>query len=426
MIEAHLQVREWSRRFRQAPLAQSVVAVLDRRSDEIWRRTFDLLRRESPEYRNAVDDEFTKESQSHCRELLRAIIAISQGRAGRRAADPFGFVRTHAEWRTRHQVPLAASLHAYRLAHKTYWDVTREALLRHEEREEVLASLGMLSDFWLEFFDYVGAVLEEATAAEQEAEAAANSRVYGRLLGQLLRGLEPRSAEARRLRTLSGMRPGTPMAVAVGRPLAAENGNAVDLNVARRSLARLIQQVLPSGAFGKLVEVRRDEVTALVSSDAGPSRALARLLRRHGPGRRAAIGVSRDAKDVAALPESLEEARLALEFAGGARPLVHFPEIDLTELLVRRADRTALRLIPDGVRQLSEAGGAAATLRAFANCSLNVKQTARRLGVHPNTVYFRLNRIQRLTGVDPRTFAGMSLLTTSLRLLENQAASFGQ
>jgi DNA-binding PucR family transcriptional regulator len=58
------------------------------------------------------------------------------------------------------------------------------------------------------------------------------------------------------------------------------------------------------------------------------------------------------------------------------------------------------------------------TIRAFADCSLNVKQTARRLGVHTNTVYFRLNRIGKLSSVNPRTYSGLSMLLTALRLLE--------
>jgi sugar diacid utilization regulator len=61
------------------------------------------------------------------------------------------------------------------------------------------------------------------------------------------------------------------------------------------------------------------------------------------------------------------------------------------------------------------------TIRAFAECSLNVKQPARRLGVHTNAAYFRLNRINELTGVDPRTYAGTALLLTTLRLLELRA-----
>src|SRR5579864_803269 len=146
----------WSERIRDSPLAMEVVAGLEGRASEIWRRTFDLLREESPEYRNAVDDEFTAESKSHCGELLTMIVAIGAGRL--KGPDPFAFVRKHAEWRTRHQVPLVASLHAYRLAHKTYWGITREQLTRHRKRKQALEALAILSDFWIELFEAVGAM----------------------------------------------------------------------------------------------------------------------------------------------------------------------------------------------------------------------------------------------------------------------------
>jgi hypothetical protein len=418
MTSANAKVREWSERFRKAPLANSVVAGLHKRSGEIWRRTFELLQRDSPEYRNSVDEEFTKESKSHCKELLDAIIAVAVGRADRRDGDPFGFVRAHAEWRARRQVPLTASLHAYRLAHKTYWGITRESLLRHAERKEALYSLTMLSDFWIEFFDHVGAVLAEAHSIEEGLSVAQQNRGYPGLIDDLLHGLEPRDADARRLCTLCGIRAGAPMAVAIARPFQSENGKQIDLDVTRRSLVRLVEQVVPSAVFGKLVGIRNDEVTVIVCSGADTARGFLKVLRRHrfGP---AGVGVSLDTIDVARLPESLQEARLALEFASAARPLMHFADIDLPEFLIRRADKAALRLIPEWTRHLTPAdSGLSDTIRTFAECSLNVKQTARRLGVHANTVYFRLNRINKLTGVDPRTFSGASLLLTSLRLLE--------
>src|ERR1044071_2006852 len=126
MAARDTRILDWQQRFRKSPLARDAVLVLAGRAPEIWLRTFDLLRKESPEYRNAVDDEFTAESKSHCGELLQTIVAIAAGRLD--SADPFAFVRKHAEWRARHQVPLVASLHAYRLAHKTYWGITREQL----------------------------------------------------------------------------------------------------------------------------------------------------------------------------------------------------------------------------------------------------------------------------------------------------------
>lgn len=53
-------MRHWRDQFRRAPLAADAVAALRQRSDEIWQHAFELLKRESPEYRNSVDDEFTK------------------------------------------------------------------------------------------------------------------------------------------------------------------------------------------------------------------------------------------------------------------------------------------------------------------------------------------------------------------------------
>src|SRR6266700_3478279 len=93
---ADVLIRQWGERFRQDPLATGVVLALRERSDQIWEHAFALLQRESPEYRNSVDEEFTKESKAHCNELLRMIIAVAVARVKKSGADPFDFVRTHA------------------------------------------------------------------------------------------------------------------------------------------------------------------------------------------------------------------------------------------------------------------------------------------------------------------------------------------
>jgi hypothetical protein len=427
-------IRQWRGRFRKDRLAAGVVAGLLGRGDEIWQRAFELLQRESPEYRNSVDEEFTKESKSHCNELLKTIIAVAAGRTNSSRVDPFDFVRTHAEWRARHQVPLIASLHAYRLAHRIYSGITQESLLRHAKRDEAIVSLTMLSEFWIELFDHVGAVLAEAHAVEEGLIVAQSTRSYVGLMEDLLRGLEPRDAEARRLCALCGIRPGAPMAVAVARPLQSGNGKEVDLEVTLRSLVRLIEQALPSAGFGKLVDIRNGEVTAIACSDADTARGLLEALRRNGFKRRAAnslaagAGISPDVVEIAHLPGALEDAQLALEFASATQPLVRFSDIELPEFLIRRADSAAVRLIPEWTRHLSSTEHDQSrelfhTIHAFADCDFNVKRTAKRLGVHTNTVYFRLNRIKKLTGIDPRTYSGTSLLLTSLRLREIHGSS---
>ena len=142
-----------------------------------------------------------------------------------------------------------------------------------------------------------------------------------------------------------------------------------------------------------------------------------------GNGIAASIGISLDVTDVTRLPQALEEARLALKFAGSGHQVMPFGNIKLLEFLIRHADHAAFRLIPGWVRHFSDPNDARSrdllqTVRTFAEASLNVKQTARQLGLHANTVYFRLNRVTTITGIDPRTYDGLSLFLTALRLVE--------
>lgn len=426
-------VRAWSDRFRKDPLAKSVVANLRDRADDIWHHAFQLLQRESAEYRNSVDDEFAQESKAHCNELLRLIIAVAVGetkRSGR--LDPFDFVRTHAQWRAQHRVPLIASLHAYRIAHRTYSELSQDALALHGKPKEVVRSQRMLSDFWIELFDHIGSVLAEAHAVEDGLTVAQETRSYVVLIDDLLRGIEPNDRELQRLCALRGIRPGVPLAIAVAKPLLPVDGHPVDIEATLRSFVRLFEQVLSPAVFGRLVDVRNNQVAAIVCSEAETGRKLLQALRRGGFAKRAAnghaacVGISRDVADVSNLPEALEEAEIALQFANAAHPLMHFADIDLADLLVRRADRIALRLIPPWARRLHAAADEQSrelsrTIRAFADCSFNVKRTARLLDVHTNTVYFRLNRMKKLSGLDPRTYAGASTILSALRLLEIHA-----
>ena len=45
-------------------------------------------------------------------------------------------------------------------------------------------------------------------------------------------------------------------------------------------------------------------------------------------------------------------------------------------------------------------------IRLMAECNLNVTAVARVSHYHPNTIMYHLNRIQEVTGENPRTFYG--------------------
>jgi DNA-binding PucR family transcriptional regulator len=76
-------------------------------------------------------------------------------------------------------------------------------------------------------------------------------------------------------------------------------------------------------------------------------------------------------------------------------------EIALFDYLAAHADTTARRLLPRSAYKLATAksGGEplARTLEAYLDSDLSVPLTAARLSVHPNTVRYRLEKIEALT-----------------------------
>jgi sugar diacid utilization regulator len=417
-------VRDWGARLRKDALALRVVKALHERRDDVWRTNFGLFADANPNLQRTSDSEIQQESKAHCNENTEVIVKIARARPEMLGPDPFAFVRGHAIFRSRRQFPLAASLQLYRQAHKGYWSVMREyAVELAPSKDEAIKSLLTLSDFLNEYFDVLASTLTEAYVAEEKQVMAQRARAQVSLVDDLLSGLHPRDAEARELCVRSGIRLDASMAVVVIRPLLA----AADHVLA--DLAEFVDRTLPETAFGRLIDIRNGEVTAIVSSDGDAAKMVARALsasrmdRRFLNGSAAGVGIGLEAAEIARLPQSYEEARLALGFADTSRLIVHFADIDLMDFLVRRPDAAAFRLIPDWVERFREAdrekdGELSRTVQTFADCSFNVKQTAQRLGLHANSIYFRLNSIARLTGVDPRSFAGMSLLLTTLRLVE--------
>jgi len=152
------------------------------------------------------------------------------------------------------------------------------------------------------------------------------------------------------------------------------------------------------------------------------------LRRKHGIALRA--GVSPAFAGLAAVGRAYGEAERALRHAGPGAPAIALEEVPLFDYLAAAADETAHRLIPPGARALLTAdrrvaGALSSTLRAYAECDLNVARAAERLAVHPNTVHYRLRRVQELSGRDPRRFAELLELRTALRLLDRAAPEAG-
>jgi hypothetical protein len=422
-------IADWESRLKASALAVRILGRLNERKAEVERCALDGLQRENPQFERAASPQFRAEALGHCNDILNLMLAIASGSAPAFADDPFQFVTNHAVRRARQQFPLAGSLNAYRLAHKGYWDVMRNSVLNTPAAEgDKTDCLMLLSEFLLEFFDRISGIMTDAYIAEEKRLIARRTRAHVALIEDLLHGRQPGDLEAQELCERSGIGSGAYVAFAIARIGSASNARLIDRAAELERLSELFRKALAAQKLDHLIDIRKDEVLAIVSGAAETAKQVARAFceAAEPPERLVRVGISLDAREISALPQAYQEAERAVEFATEMRPIMPFAEIDLMEFLVRRPDRAARRLIPDWAGRLVDAdsgkqGELSRTISHFADCNFNVKRTARRLKLHTNTVYFRLNRIRELTGIDPRSYSGLSLLLTTLRMLDGHA-----
>jgi sugar diacid utilization regulator len=371
--------------------------------------------------------QFRAEAFGHCNDILKSMLAIASGSARAQGDDPFHFVASHAVRRAREQFPLAGSLNAHRFAHRGYWEVMRNSVLSAPAVDgEKSDCLMPLSEFLLGFFDRISGIMTDAYIAEQKRVIARRTHVA--LVEDLLHGRQPGDLETQDLCERTGIGSSAAVAIAIARIGPASNGKLIDRAAELDRLSEIFRKALAPEKFSHLIDIRKDEVLAIVASGAETAKLVAKAFceAAEQPGHSARVGISLNAREISALPQAYQEAERAVEFATKTRPIMPFAEIDLMEFLVRRPNHAARRLIPDWAGRLVDAdsgkqGELSRTIRHFADCNFNVKRTARRLNLHTNTVYFRLNRIRELTGIDPRSYSGLSLLLTTLRILDGHA-----
>jgi sugar diacid utilization regulator len=416
-------IRDWETRLHANALASQILGTLNERKSEVERCALDGLQRENPQFERATSKQFREEALGHCNDILQLMLAVAAGTASGLGPDPFHFVHSHAVRRARQQFPLGGSLNAYRLAHKGYWEVMRNSVSSSPAAEiEKTDCLMILSEFLLEFFDRVSGILTDAYISEEKLMTARRTRAHVALIEDLLHGRQPGDLEAQTLSERCGIRSGAHIAVAIARIRRSANGH--DRGGELERLSDVFHQALASPAFGRLIDIRKDEVLAIVAGDADTSKRVREAFSAAAAelNEFAGIGISLDTSEISALPQAYQEAERAVEFTESDRPVMHFSDIDLMEFLVRRPDAAALRLIPDWAGRfmdvdLDRSGELTRTISQFADCNFNVKRTARLLDLHTNTVYFRLNRIRELTGIDPRSYSGLSLLLTTVRMM---------
>lgn len=233
--------------------------------------------------------------------------------------------------------------------------------------------------------------------------AAAAGRARTDLLEGLLLARDRDDGEAERWAGHLGFARGVPHHVLAFALVdgAAERDRARVLGTAEHALGRR--------APGAIVAVRDTEVVAVVPAAAGleavralGEHCLAAVAARF-PDVPVVVGVGDGCVLPAEIARSYTQARAAIDAAarmGRGPVVVAFDDLGVHRLLLQVPDLGELRAFADDV--LGELGAQPdllTTLTVWFSCNGSPQRTARELHVHPNTVTYRVRRIEELTGL---------------------------
>lgn len=324
----------------------------------------------------------------------------------------FAFVRSHAQALAAQRFPLEVALHVYRCGLKVLTHWIREAALsvKPSNPESAIAAAG---DFAIEFINAVSAELTAEYVEQTRALADAEGGRRTELLNILLSGYDESDGRVALLLKRAGYLDQHQSYCVVAVQSTTASGMESTERVQR--IAAALTAIVAATPFRVLVGVHSAAVIAIFSVQRRQSgwtaqqtqfaARLSAILRELGPS--VLVGVSTEQPSTSSIAKALREATMALEYASVARRVVQFSGLTLRNLVLHKGSEFVRTVLPQWAQALAAANVAAQghlveTLRALAEADLNVQGAGRALGLHPNTVYARLDRIKNLTGLDGR------------------------
>ncbi len=336
---------------------------------------------ELPNYRTLVS------TQGHSRAVRDTASALLRalGTAHPLSSEDARMIRYTAMTRENEGVPVYDVMAAFHVVGRDVWQALRSSL---ETDADTLVQL--LDPFW--------AWIQETSAHVAEAYASGSGGIHGRQVVLRQRMLEsirngdatdPECAElARRLDFVPG---------GMFRALCTEASPWLEggLDVLHKALSRL-RGVCQSGVHGTLM---------IVLTQGADAREVAKEICRHLDSR-AAVGIGLERAGLAGAETSIGDAERSLRVAWPGA-VSSFENAWLHASLVD--SRTRLTPLYGSAKAIAfEHPSLAEAVRAFATQGFSLASAAATLRVHPNTVAYRLDRWQELSGLDPRHFDGLA------------------
>jgi len=392
-------------------------------SEAICRKLREVVMQEIPAFTASANPdvlpEFEQDLALHVKEICHLL-------AGGLPGD-LAFVAAHARRRAEQKFPLDAVLQSYRCTLRILSDWIRDAALQAaDESAQVRRVVAAVTDFTVEYLGLVSslATTEYVSHTRQLAEAEGGRR--SKLLNMLLLGYDESDNRAAQLLRRAGyLEQRQSFCVVVARSVDPREME----NAARaQRMLESFNELLHSLPIRSLISVRDKLVTIVLSGTrrlSGWTAPQSLLADRVYPqlrkiGTATLIGISADAPSTSHIPRALSEAKLALDFASVADRVMPYARIPFRHMLVRVAADNIQSALPHWLDDLLHAdkkarGTLINTLQAYADADMNVLQTGKAMGRHPNTIYARLERIEEVTG---KNALGYHALTELLLAIE--------
>ncbi len=416
----HRPLRDALSRLEAAGVVPAVQAPLLADADRIAADLRQAVLAEVPAFTDSgnpdVVPELAQHLDAHVREACRLL--------GGGLPGELAFVREHAEQRASQKIPLDALLQSYRILHRVLANWIREAALEiADESAHLRRVVAAVTDLVLEYTGNAGNVLTSEYVHHTRRLAEADADRRSALLNTLLDGYDEADQTAAGLLRRAGyLQQRQSYCVALARSV---DPSEMESAPRAQRMADSIGEALASVNVRSIIGIRDNHVVAILSATrrtsgwtAPESSVAGRVypaLRRVGPA--ALIGLSNDAPSTSHIPKAANEARLALDLAHVSHRVARYSDISLRQMLITQARSAAPSSQPAWAEKLMTAdkrGSLAATLRSYADCNMNAQKTALLLNVHPNTVYSRIQKVERLTGLNALRFHALSELLLAL------------
>jgi DNA-binding PucR family transcriptional regulator len=407
---------------------RAVVGRFSRRLEDVARQMIERYRQEIVDYRLADPEFVDRDVFGVSLDALRKTVADLQ--AGRRATSPADFEETRqgAARRVHQGMSLESFLHAARLWGRVLWETVLSSADENvpAEREAALRIAGQL----LEHMDMLSTAAAQGYLDELQSVWSDREVVRRDLLDALIAG-EGDSERVRRLARSLRLRLGDRYIVVIVRADECPAEETAEQSLAMRfALRRIVDATrthLRPKAGSLLVGMRHGEAIALFPfdepGDVDGVRGACEKLASDLVEQRASVGISGAHEGLGKLAVSYSEAKEAIEVAvaaGGGRVMA-FKDVLIDSIVrsSRHADRILEETIGPVLRYDAERQSQLVpTLRAYVDAGFNLTKSAELLRVHPNTVVYRLRRVEELTGRDPHVPDDLLLLYLGLKLTE--------